>query len=232
MKNVLKLICLMLIALSSVGVVSASDFMTFKDEYHASVISTNLVGEPSTLLNPANNSELFMWYTKSDDTAWFARSADGITFTNNQVTNIPGGLRTFVCYMDGHYYAYVTNHTAMDTVINCYVSDNMVNFLYVGPAITKGASASDWDYSHVANSCVWKENGTYYILYEGNNVDNIWKMGLATGTGPANFTKSGTGPFFSFDSGNPELLMNNGVPVKVNGYYRMWYHSCNKFYRF
>ncbi|MCO5381222.1 MAG: DUF2341 domain-containing protein [Methanosarcina barkeri] len=225
MKNALKLICLMLIALASVGVVSASDFMTFKDEYHASVISTNLVGEPSTILNPANNSELLMWYTKSDTTTWFARSANGINFTNNQATDIPGGLRTFVCYMDNHYYAYVTNHTAMDTVINCYVSDNMVNFMYVGPAITKGSSASDWDYSHVANSCVWKENGTYYILYEGNNVDNIWKMGLATGTGPANFTKNANNPFFDFDSGNPEILQHNGVPVKVDGFYRMYYHT-------
>jgi hypothetical protein len=225
MKNALRLTCFMLIALASVGVVSASDFMTFKDEYHASVIATNLAGEPSTVLNPANNNELFLWYTMSNDTTWFARSTNGINFTDNQATDIPGGLRVFVCYMDSRYYAYVTNHTAMDTTINCYVSDNMVNFTLVGPAITKSSIVGAWDYSHVANSCVWKENGTYYMLYEGNNATNVWKIGLATGTGPANFTKNAANPFFDFDSGNPELLMHNGVPVKVNGFYRMWYHT-------
>ncbi|MDR7665500.1 DUF2341 domain-containing protein [Methanosarcina sp. Z-7115] len=225
MKNVLKLLCLMLIAVMSAGVVSATDYMTFKDEYHASVIPTNLAGEPSTVLNPANNNELFMWYSMSNDTTWFARSTDGITFTSNQATDIPEGLRVYVCYMDSHYYAYVTNHTAMDTVINCYVSDNMINFTLVGPAITKSSTVGAWDYSHVANSCVWKENGTYYMLYEGNNATNVWKMGLATGTGPANFTKNANNPFFDFDSGNPEILQHNGVPVKVDGFYRMYYHT-------
>jgi hypothetical protein len=94
------------------------------------------------------------------------------------------------------------------------------------PAFDK--SASGWDNKDVSSPILWKESGTYYMIYEGRDVaTNFGKIGLATATtlaGP--WTRVGTTPIYS---GNPGAWDDHDIVPddlkKVGSTYYMCYHG-------
>lgn len=64
------------------------------------------------------------------------------------------------------------------------------------PTLPKGG-ASAFDESAASSPIVWKEDDTWYMIYEGLNTSNVAEIGLATSSDGASWTKDGSNPVFT-----------------------------------
>jgi hypothetical protein len=104
-----------------------------------------------------------------------------------------------------------------------YTSDDGINWTADdanNPVLTASQS---WEGSNVGVPMVWKEEGTWYMLYRGGSPDRI---GLATSSDAVHWNKSGENPVLSGDSGawDDRALDPWGV-IKVGSTYYLWYNT-------
>ncbi len=121
-----------------------------------------------------------------------------------------------------HYKAY---YVGSDFSTHLARSTDGVSFTDVGPVLSLGAPG-EWDDRIASFSSVWKDAGTYYMVYEGAGDDPAWPgdIGLATSTDGVNFTKQDhilhhlPGTFEAANIGTPSLH-------KEGDTWYMYYHG-------
>ncbi len=94
------------------------------------------------------------------------------------------------------------------------------------PILSTGSTGA-WDAASVYVSEVWKEGGTWYVLYMGADAAGNSKIGLASGSSLTSLSKSGSNPVLSADytwekSGSTHLL-DCGPVWKVGSTYYFAY---------
>lgn len=188
----------------------------------ASVVGTPY-GEPTALLSD-DGGQIDLWFSYNNHPTYGFSS--GTIFSGFTETNIASGYNRPHIVKDGStYYLYAAGSS--DTTIHLFTGTDKINFTDQGQVLGHG-SGSDWDATYVANTFVWKEGSSWYMLYEGNITGDSWKIGLATANNPAGtWTKYGSNPVFSpgFAIGNPELPRVGSVVTKSYGRYYMYYHG-------
>jgi hypothetical protein len=88
-------------------------------------------------------------------------------------------------------------------------------------------STSAWDNYYVTQGSVWQHLGTYYLVYEGTQLNGKPNVGLATSRDGVNFVRAFSGPLLQHGSGfesggigTPSLHWENGV-------WYVFYHGFN-----
>lgn len=217
------LVCTILI-ISFTGVVNAAtmdDMMTINDESYIPLFPGRM-GEISAITDQENPDIIQMWvYNNTRRAVDYGISSNGINYTFTP-TNLPAG--TVVCLHvlkhDGYYYLY--GAVSDLSYIATYRSDDGINFIKEGIALTPNPGG--WDSRAVANSFVWVENSTWYMIYEAMN-NGVWNVGLATSDRSTGFTRVINSPVISTPGvGNPELLRKDSEVTKINGKYYLYYH--------
>jgi len=86
-------------------------------------------------------------------------------------------------------------------------------------------SSPFWDGRMASFPGVWKDGGTYYLVYEGSGASR-GEIGLARSTDGVHFTKSSPNPICQHNSSGIEQA-NIGTPslYKENGVWYLFYHS-------
>jgi hypothetical protein len=188
------------------------------------------VFEPSIIFE---DNMFKMWYSGGDYNPYigYATSTDGITWTKPYTTPILGSgyggesgiaCRSSVFKDNGTYYMYYSNgigypgnYLKRATSTDGITWANNIKVLDVGT----------WDLS-LANSHVWIEGSTWYMIYEGKLSTGLWQSGLATSTDGLTWTKSGANPLSSLAVLNGKTA--SGVHIqKVGSTYYAWYQGCN-----
>lgn len=139
-------------------------------------------------------------------------------------------MTTFVSVMEdgGTFYMYYTGRGSENkSRIGLATSTDGKNWTKYGsgPILDKG-SAGEWDENQVWSPQVWKEDGTYYMIYTGQSVAGAIKVGLATSTDKINWIKSSNNPVFndsnSWANNDTEMC---GSVIKIGSTYYLWYNT-------
>ena len=80
--------------------------------------------------------------------------------------------------------------------IGMSTSSDGIHWTHQGVVLRKGPAGA-WDSANVWCPAVWKENGTYYMMYPGTGSSSGINMGLATSPDGVNFTKYSNNPVFN-----------------------------------
>ncbi|MCA9231919.1 MAG: hypothetical protein KDA57_14820 [Planctomycetales bacterium] len=125
---------------------------------------------------------------------------------------------------DPHYKAYYIGAPGFSTRLAR--SYDGVGFVDTGPVLTIG-SPGQWDDRIASFSSVWKDNGTYYLVYEGAGTDSMWPgdIGLATSADGVNFTRQGR--IFTHATRRSFERTNIGTPSlhKEGDTWYLYYHG-------
>jgi hypothetical protein len=133
-----------------------------------------------------------MWYGGnwgSDNAIGYAESPDGVTWTKysgNPV--ITDHMRLTVVEDGSTYVLFAANLT--DTAIDRYTSPDGITWTQTHTSVI--ATGSGWEDAGIANTFVWIEGGTWYMLYEARGTK--FSIGLATSSDGITWTKSGSNP--------------------------------------
>jgi len=165
-----------------------------------------------------------MWYTAEVPTQriHYAESVDGVTWTkyaSNPV--LTPGKQGRVMKNGSTYYLFVTNTSTNQK--DLYTSANGISWtLDTANVISKGAGGA-WDDAYIANSFVWVEDSTWYMLYTARDVAaSRWMVGLATASDPAGpWTKDANNPVISRVTGT----VGHAYVKKVGDTYYCWTHD-------
>ena len=196
---------------------------------YGDVISDVTTAEPSVIYdtNPqilTNETYVYkMWYRYGWSTAYlyYAESTDGINwvkYSGNPI--LTGYYQPFVFKYNNTYYLFASQYDSAvgASVLYRFHSTDGINWVNDGKVLDEGTGG-------VANTFVWVENGTWYMLYEyGQGVDNRWKIGLATSTDGLSWTKSSANPVISTTGSCSGPFMRYDTPKFSDGYYYLWVH--------
>lgn len=120
---------------------------------------------------------------------------------------------------------YIVNKADGKLVIGRARSTDGINFTNDGMVLDVG-SAGSWDDNMASFPGIWYDNGTYYLVYEGQGTGSAGDIGLATSTDGLNFTRQGrilthnTSGWESTNIGTPDLY-------KVGTTWYLTYHGYN-----
>jgi hypothetical protein len=142
-------------------------------------------------------------------------------------TNIPSSYGS-AWYDGATYHAFMpsggdVNHwTSPDGEATTWTEDIANN------PVVSGA-AGQWDQA-IEVVKAWKEGGTWYMLYRGNDGTNVRCIGLATGTDAVTWTKEATNPVMSSTKewecvGDADAALDPTGIIKVDATYYMWYNN-------
>jgi hypothetical protein len=157
---------------------------------------------PKILTANADGKIWKMWYCNgwTTSTIYYGESNDGITWTqysSNPVisdgANNPGHG---VVFKNGStYYGYFDNDTtSAQAFFNRWTSSDGLAWINTGVSLPVGG-AGTWDEGGVFNPCIWIQNSTWYMLYNGRTLGGVqYKMGLATSPDGITWTKYAGNP--------------------------------------
>lgn len=158
---------------------------------------------PKILTANADGKIWKMWFMNgwTSTTIWYAESNDGLTWTN-YVSNpvISESLKNpghgVVFKNGGTYYGYFDDDTGSAAAFfNRWTSPDGVTWTKTGVALPVGGAGA-WDSAGLFNPCIWIQNGTWYMLYNGRQAVQ-YSMGLATSPDGITWTKYAGNPVLS-----------------------------------
>ena len=127
---------------------------------------------------------------------------------------------------DGHYYMYGTG--GVEDGFGCYMSDDLVNWVYKG-AVYIGNTPESWTESCFWAPEVYERNGKYYMFFSANWKNNPtaelenFRIGVAVSDSPTGpFKEIADGPLF--DPGYP--IIDANVFFDDDGKCYMYYSRC------
>jgi predicted GH43/DUF377 family glycosyl hydrolase len=159
-----------------------------------------------------------MWYSSGwgTRTISYAESTDGITWTKYAGNPVANATRKSVMKNGDTYVMYASNASR-------WVSSNGVDWTLTHSGVIPNGPAGSWDEGGMENTCVWVEDGTWYILYEarGTGSLNRWQIGLATSPDGITWTKYASNPVM------PSLVGSTSGPWvrKIGGTYYCFMHG-------
>lgn len=163
----------------------------------------------------------------------YAWSSDGITWTKNSSTII--GSRhledPYVYNNGGTYYLYAEDKDSYNGAkpIRCYHTTNIIgNWIDDGIVLSNlDGDAESWENALVGSPIVWKEDSTWYMIYEGYATINQGYVGIANSTDGTNWVRNATAnPIFSPSaSGWDDTGVVSDDLFKVDDKYYMTYHG-------
>lgn len=176
-----------------------------------------------------------MWYGGGWDNPGvsYATSLDGSIWTKHSTPVIGQGgssisgnaARISVTKVGSTYYGYYSNGVGSGADLKVVTSLNGIDWTFAATALSSNVigGINGW-----ANTTVWKENTTWYMLVEGHTTGAIWQMYALSGTDGLAWT--------FLNSSNPltTLQVAGGgmyggahmpVPTKVGGLYHIFYHA-------
>lgn len=175
------------------------------------------------------------------------KTTDGINFDWTGYQGIPAGNdSTKVVRIGNTYYmtsaVMGTDPTHYWGTIHLYTSSDGVNWTDQGVIISyEGAG---WESVSCGNSFIWKEDSTWYLLYEMRGITDskggVFNIGLATAPDvaglPGTFTKYGSNPVIGNQAGllanpgSPGLVILNNTVTKFNGRYYCYFHAAGYYF--
>lgn len=173
------------------------------------------------------------WANGGTCTTGYATSPDGIHWTeypgNPVLGNGKGGVAT-ACrnsvtkHNDTYYLFFVQTNSSDGKDGSRYVatSTDGINFtVRAQPVLPVDTTPGSWDRQMGSNTDVWVEDNKWFMLYDSGGDDGRWRMGLATGDGPFNWTKYANNPLAELQYGTGTY----GAPThaKIGGNYYLWY---------
>ena len=153
--------------------------------------------------------------------SWSAgNGAMGIITTPNPVmangaTSVVHGS---VFHFGSTYYAYESNGT---TQLDLWTSPDGVNWTLANANVLHAGTTGAWDVGGPYNPWVWIQGGTWYMLYEGENVSGIYSIGLATSPDGIVWKKDPTNPVLTNGSGS----VSGPTLYEFGGVYYLWTHT-------
>jgi predicted GH43/DUF377 family glycosyl hydrolase len=200
--------------------------------------ATNGTQEPSVIyegnsviLYPGTPStKVFkMWYTDGWLTPApvinYAESTDGITWTEYSSNPVMSNgstpvLHGSVFHFGNTYYAYESNGSP-STQLDQWTSPDGVNWTLSHANVLHAGTTGAWDVNGLYNPWVWQSGGTWYMLYEGENVSGIYSIGLATSPDGIVWTKDPANPVLTNGSGS----VSGPTLYEFGGVYYLWTHT-------
>lgn len=167
-----------------------------------------------------------MWFTEggfnNDPNIRYAESVGGDNWTISDTVLLSNYSRPNIYQENGNYWLYVT--TGDKSKIELYRSSSEIISSTDKVSDVLSVSGSGWDSNAIGNHTTWKEDGTYYMIYEANASDTVWEMGEATSSDGESWTKSADNPTldssefgYSGAVGGPDMHI-------VDGTYYLWFH--------
>jgi hypothetical protein len=107
------------------------------------------------------------------------------------------------------------------THIDLYTSTNKVDWTRYGTVLSR--TGNGWESLHVGTPTVWKEAGTWYVLYEGIGNATAGQVGLATSLDGKNWTRNSNNPVLSNPQGTDLDIAIDSI-IKISGVYYAYGH--------
>lgn len=173
-------------------------------------------GEPTVLYE---SGTFKMWYATTSGIN-YATSTDGLTWSLQGNVISGSHIRNSVFKNGSTYYLYTANAT--DTQIDLYSSSNGTSWTLVATNVVPRGGVGTWDASHVANTHVFIEGGTWKMLYEGKGASNAWSIGYATSADGITWTKHASNPVIV---GANTAARGGPWVIKSGSTYYCWCHA-------
>jgi len=186
----------------------------------------NVLSEPNVLYDAdpqiLTGSVFKIWYSggtgSPDRDIWYAESNDGITWTKHGSNPIKVDATRCTVLMDGA--TYVMYAILIPGGYSKLTSADGITWATAATSVL-GGTGGEWDESGIANTHVWIEDGTWYILYEANSPGSTpYKIGLATSPDGVSWTKHAGNPVISNLPGS----VSGPWVTKIGGMYWCWTH--------
>ena len=189
-------------------------------------------GNPERTISHSDGSKVFPVFDNYGGLGW-----EGYKYVGNPVTGPgstaggDGAFSSVIRESDTLWRMYASYYDGPSTDIGMYTSSNGISWTRGGVVLQKG-TAGAWDSGNVYRPAAWKEGSTYYMLYAGSIGSGsglITRMGLATSSDGANWTKYSGNPVFN----DPNSWANNCVEapgfsvLKDNDRYYLMYNSAS-----
>lgn len=108
--------------------------------------------------------------------------------------------------------------------IGLAISTDGLTWTDQGAVMNKG-STGQWDANGVWVPDVWKEGSTYHMMYTGRSVGGVTKVGHATSSDGATWTKDASNPVFNATGTWADNCTENSQIVKIDGTYYLWFSN-------
>lgn len=183
--------------------------------------------EPSAIVSDDGSTLYIYAYLKR------FKTKDGINWDEPEPLVLKGGpsyiMHNNTNYINGVYYLVgATTNDGGDLVM--FTSTDGINFTYASKIWSSGSNISNTGNIvpiYWGNTYLIKQGDKWYLYVElsrGNG--GIWETFVAVGneaTGPYSIYDK---PILEHQCGNPDIAKGmNNMPIKVNGYYFMYYHQ-------
>ena len=181
-------------------------------------------GNPNRTVSQSNGSNTFATFDDFGGQGW-----DQYKYSGNPVMgpgSTAGGSGTFssVIRESDTLWRMYSSYDSDNRDIGMSTSTDGISWTHQGVVVRKG-EAGTWDSSNIWCPAVWKENGTYYMMYPGSGSFGT-TMGLATSLDGINWTKYANNPVFNdpnWAQGDTESPCFS--VMKDNGTYYVMYNT-------
>ena len=169
-------------------------------------------------------------YVADDVYIGYAYSADGINWTKYGRIMDRALEDPYVLKVGATYYLYAEDKEDVPfRDIRRYHSSDCETWIGDGDVLEPraGGVPVDWEAETVSSPVVWTEGETWYLLYEGTGSPHGTRMGLATSTDGANWTRAPINPVFgpaASGAWDDKSVVCDDL-VKVGGTYYLLYHG-------
>lgn len=200
------------------------------------VISPDTSWEETAVFEPSVIYEggLFkMWYTGGWDhsAVGYAESADGSIWTKNSSPVLGQGgsgvsgqaVRNNVIKIGSTYYCYYVDAIATNANLKVATSSDGLSWTVVATALAYNVNGAvdGW-----ANTSVWKEGSTWYMLAEGHSAP-IWKTFALTSSDGLSWTFLNSGnEIISLQVASGGMYGGPNMCGKIGSTYHLYYHAC------
>jgi lysophospholipase L1-like esterase len=157
----------------------------------------------------------------------YAFSTDGVNWTKyaGNPIHTANWTEDITVLKDGNtYYLYAEDENSDDgngATIDLYTSTDRINWTRHGTVLAPDGSG--WEAGDVGTPTVWKEDGTWYMLYEGLVNGVAGQVGLATSSDGKSWTRSTSNPVLA-NPIHPDLDIAIDSVIKINGVYHAYGH--------